>query len=150
PPLLEEYMHLRRTTPIPLLPGVKEALAAGAKLGLKMAVVSNNPQAEVDAILKTAGIHASFNAVIGNDLVINGQKLRKKPAPDFYLHGCTTLGITPQHAAVFEDSALGCQAGIKAGCHVVGLLTGSASLTELHTLQPKPAQILPNLLEPPA
>ncbi|MBI3419091.1 MAG: HAD family phosphatase [Proteobacteria bacterium] len=146
PGLLEEYLHLRRTSLIPLLPGVTEALGAAQKLGLRQAVVSNNPQFEVEAILKTAGLEKSFAALIGNDLTIHGKALRKKPAPDFYLHGCERLGASPQQAVVFEDSTLGASAGLAAGCHVIALLTGSAGIAELRALSPAPHQVFSNLL----
>lgn len=148
--LLDDYLELRRTTPFPLLPGVEDALKAATALGFKQGVVSNNASKDIERILKRAGIAQHFSAIIGNDVEKNGQRLRKKPAPDTYLFACETLGALPQKAAVFEDSVLGCTAGLEAGAYVIGLLTGSAGQKELEELKPKaPQQILPNLIDRP-
>jgi HAD superfamily hydrolase (TIGR01509 family) len=149
PTLLAEYKHLRCTTPIPLLPGVREALEVAQKLGLKQAVVSNNPQKDLLAILKLAQLDGYFSEIVGNDLTPGGRVLQKKPAPDFYLYACEALQAPPARAVVFEDSALGCTGGLAAGCYVIGLLTGSAGEAELRALTPPPNVIHPNLLEKP-
>jgi HAD superfamily hydrolase (TIGR01509 family) len=149
PTLLKEYKHLRCTTPIPLLPGVREALEAAQKLGLKQAVVSNNPQKDLLAILKLANLDDYFSEIVGNDLTPGGRALQKKPAPDFYLYACEALQVPPARAVVFEDSALGCTGGLAAGCYVIGLLTGSASEEELRALTPPPHALFKNLVESP-
>jgi HAD superfamily hydrolase (TIGR01509 family) len=149
PTLLKEYKHLRCTTPIPLLPGVRAALEAAGKLGLKQAVVSNNPQNDLLAILKLAELDGYFSEIVGNDLTPGGRSMQKKPAPDFYLYACEALQVPPARAVVFEDSALGCTGGLAAGCYVIGLLTGSASEDELRALTPPPHAIFENLTGPP-
>lgn len=145
--VLQDYLDARRTTPFSLLPGVDEALCTGKARGLKMGVVSNNPSADLQDILKRSSLHARFDVVIGNDLVVEGRALRKKPEPDFYLHACSLLAARPAEAVVFEDSVLGARAGLASGAHVVGLLTGSAGRADMEALVPRPHQIRTSLLE---
>ncbi|NDE90706.1 MAG: HAD family phosphatase [Alphaproteobacteria bacterium] len=148
--LLNEYLAGRRDTPFPLLPGVRDVLSAAKAQGLKQTVVSNNATDDIKSILQNSKIADYFESVVGNDLTHNGKPILKKPAPDMYLHGAELLGVTPEQCVVFEDSVLGCTAGLCANAHVIGLLTGSAGQDELRTLQPQtPHQIYPSLIEKP-
>jgi HAD superfamily hydrolase (TIGR01509 family) len=146
-PLHQEYLAARRDAVFPLLPGVLVMLKLAEEKGMKQAVVSNNPTADLHIILQRCGIADFFTAIIGNDLLENGVKLRKKPAPDFYAHACRALGVAPHEAIVFEDSVLGITAGVAAGCRVAGLLTGAADRKDMEHMQAPPACILENLLE---
>lgn len=147
--VLEEYEAARRSSAFPLHPGVKDMLALAREKGLRQAVVSNNPQEDLLSILAHTGIKDSFDIIIGNDLADEGKTLRKKPAPDFYLLAMKKLGMRGGECAVFEDSALGCQAGRSAGAHVIGLLTGSAGFEDLKALTLPPHQIYPDLVSAP-
>lgn len=144
--MLEDYLTGRRTTAFPVLAGVHDTLRAAQGAGLAQAVVSNNATHDIRAILDRSGLASYFSAVIGNDLLHHGQPVRKKPAPDMYLYASAQLGVPADRCVVFEDSALGCTAGLEAGAHVIGLLTGSASLEELRGLSPRgPHQIYQGL-----
>ena len=48
-----------------------------------------------------------------------------KPAPDLFLHACTTMEFAPEHCIVIEDSPAGVQAALAAGMKVVGFTGGS-------------------------
>ncbi len=43
-----------------------------------------------------------------------------KPAPDLYLEAMKRLSLTPQECLVIEDSSAGIDAGVAAGCKVIG------------------------------
>ncbi|GAB0057075.1 Phosphoglycolate phosphatase [Candidatus Magnetaquicoccaceae bacterium FCR-1] len=118
--ILARYEEARVTTPFELLPGIAEILAEARRLGLRMAVVSNNTGNDVRAILERSGILAPFDLTVGNDL----EGFRKKPAPDGYLHAARLLGVAPDQAVVVEDSLLGLEAGHAAGCHTIAVATG--------------------------
>ncbi len=45
---------------------------------------------------------------------------RAKPAPDIYLAAAAACGALPADCVVVEDSLLGAEAGILAGCRVLG------------------------------
>jgi len=118
--LIARWEALRRTTAFALNPGIREVLDAARAAGLRQAVVSNNPEADVRAILAGAGLDGRFDAVVGND----GPGRAKKPAPDSYLHAAATLGVAPERCVVVEDSPLGLQAAAAAGAVPIGVATG--------------------------
>lgn len=84
---------------------------AARAAGLKMAVVSSSANAK--DVLKAIGLLDKFPEVVDGHVVAEGG-LKGKPAPDTFLEGARRLGVSPEHAAVFEDALAGVQAG-KAG-----------------------------------
>lgn len=44
-----------------------------------------------------------------------------KPDPDVYLQCCARIGCEPSECIVFEDASAGVEAGLRAGCKVVGI-----------------------------
>lgn len=145
--ILADYEAKRRHAIFPLLPGLPELLAHARALGLKQAVVSNNATTDIAQILHACGIAALFDGVIGNDLAVDGQLLRKKPAPDYYLHAAHLLHVPPRDCVVFEDSVIGCAAGLQAGAHVIGLLTGGTTAEQLRQAPLRPHEIYPDLTQ---
>lgn len=145
--ILAEYEHQRRHAVFPLLPGLPELLSHARALGLKQAVVSNNATADIAQILHASGIAALFDGVIGNDLPVDGKVLRKKPEPDYYLHAAHLLHVPPRDCVVFEDSVIGCAAGIQADAYVIGLLTGGTTAEQLRQAPLRPHQIYPDLTQ---
>jgi len=129
--ILEEYNTARQSEPFPVNPGINEILKDAKEKGLKQAIVSNNPTADVQEILDNCEIENVFDEVIGNDVEDGGKELQKKPAPDFYLLAAKKLDVEPKNCAVVEDSTIGTEAGYKAGCYVIGVATGSADTDEL-------------------
>lgn len=130
--LLNLYYQKRQNYPFETLPGIKEILAATLKPNIKIAVVSNNPRAEIEKILKNSGLgQIPFSAIIGTDEKINDQNINPKPAPDMYLAGIAKLAVEAKNCVVIEDSVLGVQAGRRAGCYVVGVGTGGGTIREL-------------------
>lgn len=85
-----------------------ERLRRSYKLGL----VTSSGQAEVEPILRAAGVFERFDAAVFGDDV-----KRHKPAPDSYLLALERLGVTK--ALVVEDSAAGVAAGRAAGLDVL-------------------------------
>jgi len=71
--------YLRRSA-FPLLPGVREAIATFAGLGLRLAVVTGASAFGVDATLRAHGLASHFAVVVSVDDVRHS-----KPAPDCYL-----------------------------------------------------------------
>jgi beta-phosphoglucomutase family hydrolase len=81
---------------------------AAREAGLHTCVVSSSSNA--GAVLAAAGIAELFEKVIDGN-VTKAQQLEGKPAPDTYLAGARAVGVTPEHAAVFEDALVGVEAG---------------------------------------
>jgi beta-phosphoglucomutase family hydrolase len=81
---------------------------AARDAGLRRAVVSSS--ANCKDVLIAAGIEDLFEARV-DGVTIDEQHLKGKPAPDTFLAGARALGVSPAHAAVFEDAVAGVQAG---------------------------------------
>ncbi|HEX7290705.1 MAG TPA: HAD family phosphatase [Conexibacter sp.] len=95
------------------LPGVTE-LVTDLAGRMPLGVASNGPRELVVAVLEQLGLRELFATVVSAD-----ETARDKPAPDVYLEACRRLGVAPQRAVAFEDSALGAQAARSAGLFVV-------------------------------
>ncbi|XP_047945876.1 haloacid dehalogenase-like hydrolase domain-containing protein Sgpp [Salvia hispanica] len=84
--------------------------------GLRRAAVTNAPRANAEMLISLLGLDEFFELV-----VIGNECERPKPFPDPYLNALKGLGVSADHAFVFEDSVSGIKAGMAAGMPVVGL-----------------------------
>src|SRR5262245_12688274 len=116
-----DWLAQRLEQAFPINEGVRETLAAARAAGLRQAVVSNNPQHEVETILANSGLLDSFELIAGND----GSGRAKKPAPDSYLYAAGAFGLAPARCAAVEDSVLGLRAARASGAHVVAVASGA-------------------------
>ncbi|MBX6748274.1 MAG: HAD family phosphatase [Micromonosporaceae bacterium] len=107
--------------------GVREIIDAARQIGLSLAVVSNNPAADIERMLAACALLAGFDAVVGNDQ----PGLARKPAPDPYLAAAARLGLPPGDCAAIEDSVLGLESARRAGCFTIGVATGASSYDDL-------------------
>jgi HAD superfamily hydrolase (TIGR01509 family) len=99
-----------------VVPGVVPFLSRYAHVPKGLA--SNAERANVDLVLRLAGIRDCFGAVVaGHDVK------HPKPYPDIYLKTADVLGVAPEQCVVFEDSEAGVAAAHAAGMRVVGVLT---------------------------
>ena len=103
-----------------LFPG---AAACIERLGAvaPLAIASGALHAEIDAILRAAGLRERFEAIVAADDVD-----RSKPAPDSYRRAVELLaaghiGVTPATCVAIEDSAWGIEAAHAAGLACVGV-----------------------------
>ena len=103
------------------IPGALPALRAVAAAGIPVAVASNSMRWELAAKLERLGIAA----LVGGRVFSFEDVPRPKPAPDIYLAAARACGAAPAECVVVEDSLLGAQAGIAAGCRVLGLTGGT-------------------------
>jgi HAD superfamily hydrolase (TIGR01509 family) len=122
-----DWLAGRLEQAFPINEGVREVLAAARAAGLRQAVVSNNPQDEVESILSNSGLRDGFDLVAGND----GSGRAKKPAPDSYLYAAGVLGIEPAKCAAVEDSVLGLRAARGSGAHVIAIASGAEPFATL-------------------
>ncbi|MBH0778968.1 HAD family hydrolase [Nocardia bovistercoris] len=123
--LVEGHEIRRREITMTIHEGVIDIMAAARAAGLRVAVVSNNPEAEIRTTLTNSSI--TVDLVVGNDV----PGLRKKPAPDMYLEAARRLGLEPAKCVAIEDSLVGAQAAHDAGCVTIGVATGANSYREL-------------------
>jgi HAD superfamily hydrolase (TIGR01509 family) len=118
--MVTAFRQARHDCVIELNPGIRDILKAARSESLKMAVVSNNPTADIKSILKRSGILDDIDCIVGNDI----KKLAKKPAPDTYLLAAQLLAVNPTKCVVIEDTLIGIEAGYKANCYTIGVATG--------------------------
>ena len=100
---------------------------AARQAGLSLAVVSNNPAADIERMLAACDLLAGFDAVVGNDQ----PGLARKPAPDPYLAAAARLGLPPADCAAIEDSVVGLESARRAGCFTIGVATGASGYDDL-------------------
>jgi beta-phosphoglucomutase family hydrolase len=81
---------------------------AAQQAGLRCAVVSSS--ANCRDVLTSAGILDLFEAIV-DGVVARRDQLHGKPAPDTFLAGAKALGVSAEHAVVFEDALAGVEAG---------------------------------------
>jgi HAD superfamily hydrolase (TIGR01509 family) len=124
--LVLEHEKARESSEFAVHDGIVEILADARSRGLLTAVVSNNPEADVNRMLVTAGLRDYFSIIVGND----DPGIAKKPAPDSYLEAVRRLAIVTPYVAL-EDSLLGAQAAKAAGCWTVGVATGASDFDSL-------------------
>ncbi|MFB8053514.1 HAD family hydrolase [Streptomyces rubiginosohelvolus] len=122
----------------PALPGAAELLTGLA--GTPWAIVTSGNREATTQRFAAASLPLPDIQVYGED--VN----RAKPAPDCYLLAAERLGVSPTKCAVIEDAPAGVEAGIAAGCMVIGLATThpptalreahlhAATLKQAHTL----------------
>ena len=100
-----------------LLPGVREWLKHFSEMGIKQAVASSAPQANIDALLDELGIRAYFQAEAA------GATLKGKPDPAVFLLAAKLLKVEPAHCLVIEDAVAGVEAARRAGMSCIAVQT---------------------------
>ncbi|WP_165987027.1 HAD family phosphatase [Streptomyces sp. YIM 98790] len=125
--LTAELNRCREAEAAPVHEGIVEILKDARSAGLRIALVSNNPREQIDAMTAATGLAEFFDAVVSNDI----EGVRKKPAPDPYLEAARLLGAEPARCAAVEDSLLGAESAAAAGCFTVGVATGACDFRTL-------------------
>ena len=99
---------------VPVLPTLPGTLAFIDALHLPFAIATSSRIPRV--LLARAGLEGRFPVIVGRADVARG-----KPAPDVFLEAARQLGVDPVDSLVIEDAPAGIEAGLAAGCTVVGL-----------------------------
>ena len=102
------------------LPGVQHWLAYWPTVGVRQALASSAPQANIEAILAELELHSFFEVVVSGEA---GQITRSKPAPDVFLEAARQLEVAPANCLVVEDAVVGVQAAKSAGMRCVAVTT---------------------------
>jgi phosphoglycolate phosphatase len=97
-----------------VFPGVVEGLQALRAAGLRLACLTNKPNAFARPLLAQKGLDGFFEQAFGGDAFE-----RKKPDPLPLLKTCEALGTLPQHTLMVGDSSNDAAAARAAGCPVV-------------------------------
>ena len=126
------------------LPGAREFVSAAREAGYLCAVGSSGPRRNVEGALDLLGLRPLFHHLATGDDVTEG-----KPHPDVFLKAAAGLGLPPSQAVVIEDAPQGVEAGLAAGCPVVGLTTSrpAADLQGAHLIVDSLAVLTLNQVE---
>ncbi len=95
-------------------PGVAEGLAAMRDKGLRLACVTNKPQAFAESLMVRTGLSRHFELTVGGDVLP-----RRKPDPMQLLHVCERFGLAPSRMVAIGDSLNDAQAARAAGMPVM-------------------------------
>ena len=124
--------------------GVIEFLEKSKQLGVKMAVATAAPTANMEFILDGLDLRRFFTVITTAADVSHG-----KPNPEVFLKSAKNLSVEPKNCLVFEDAFNGFEAAHRAGMKSIGIATVNsiadilqlASVVEAHAdftkLQPQ-------------
>jgi beta-phosphoglucomutase family hydrolase len=98
--------------------GTVEFLAESQRLGIKMAVATAAPIANMEYILDGLDLRKYFDAITTAADVKNG-----KPDPEVFLVSAEKLGVSPSNSIVFEDAIGGFLAAHRANMKSIGIAT---------------------------
>lgn len=115
---LEHYRVENGRSAVPY-PGVLEGLEAMRARGLRLAIVTNKPQAFIAPLLAQCGIAQFFDLVVGGDTLA-----RRKPDPLPMLHVCEVFGLAPAQVVAIGDSVNDALAARAAGMPVLAVPYG--------------------------
>lgn len=107
------YAAHRRT-----IDGFDALVEKAGNRGVKLAVATSAPPANIVFTLDGLDIRKAFDAVVGAADVRRG-----KPHPDVFLKAAERLDADPAHCIVFEDAPLGVEAARRAGMRAIVLAT---------------------------
>ncbi|SER96168.1 haloacid dehalogenase superfamily, subfamily IA, variant 3 with third motif having DD or ED [Tranquillimonas rosea] len=99
--------------PMPGLPGL---ISRAQREGWRLAVVTNAPRLNAEAMLGAIGMADTFEAVVIGDDLRHG-----KPHPEPYLAAMDRLGVAARDCIAFEDSRSGVESASAAGAHTIGI-----------------------------
>jgi phosphoglycolate phosphatase len=99
--------------------GVSDGLDAMRAKGLRLACVTNKPQAFADPLLERCGLREAFELVLGGDALP-----AKKPDPLPLLHAARHFGVVPAEVVAIGDSINDALAARAAGMRVLAVPYG--------------------------
>ena len=98
--------------------GFEGFVTAARAQGVKLAVATSAPPANIVFTLDDMDLRRHFDTVVGAADVARG-----KPHPDVFLKAAEKLGVAPRDCIVFEDAPMGVEAARRAGMKAVVITT---------------------------
>jgi len=99
------------------LPGVLAWLERLRAAGLRQAIASSAPPANIDALVDELGLRTYFDAIV------SGSDLPGKPDPAVFLKAARLIGVPPERCVVVEDAVAGVEGARRAGMKCVAVTT---------------------------
>jgi beta-phosphoglucomutase family hydrolase len=100
-----------------ILPGVRDWLEHLQASGLRQAIASSAPQANIDALIDELRLRDYFGAIV------SGFALPGKPDPAVFLKAAELIQVPPENCLVIEDAVPGVQAAKRAGMKCLAVMT---------------------------
>ncbi len=98
------------------MPGAVELIRRLGEFGLRLAIGSSGPPANVELVVDELRIRAYFGALVTGEDVSHG-----KPDPEVFLLAAERLSVRPAECVVIEDAPAGIEAAHRGGMAAVGL-----------------------------
>jgi beta-phosphoglucomutase family hydrolase len=99
------------------LPGVLAWLKRLKAAGMRQAIASSAPPANIDALVDELGLRDYFDAIA------SGFDLPGKPDPALFLKVACLIGVPPERCVVVEDAVAGVEAARRAGMKCIAVTT---------------------------
>jgi HAD superfamily hydrolase (TIGR01509 family) len=113
---VQEASFRERVHELEPLPGLVDFMEEGGRRGLSLALVTNAPHENVEAVLLALELREFFDEVVLSDEV---GPVKPDPAP--YRAALEKLGVAAEEALAFEDSTSGIASSVGAGIPTVGI-----------------------------
>ena len=112
----KEASFRERADELEPLPGLLDFMREAKDRGLSLALVTNAPEENVEAMLLALELREYFDEVVLSDEV---GPVKPDPAP--YRAALDRLGVAPEEALAFEDSTSGIASSVRVGIPTVGI-----------------------------
>ena len=122
----KEIRFRERATELEPLPGLVDFVECGRERGMRVALVTNAPGENVEAILLALGLRDLFETVVLADEV---EAVKPDPAP--YRAALEMTGVPADEALAFEDSVSGISSAVAASVPTVGITSSQKPETLL-------------------
>jgi HAD superfamily hydrolase (TIGR01509 family) len=117
----KEARFRERASELEPLPGLVDFVELGRERGMRVALVTNAPGENVEAILVALELHEFFDTIVLADEV---EAVKPDPAP--YEAALRKTGVAAEEALAFEDSVSGTASSVAAGVPTVGIASSQA------------------------
>lgn len=117
----KEANFRERAAELEPVPGLIDFVEQGRERGMEIALVTNAPKENVEAILLALELRSFFDTVVLADEV---GAVKPDPAP--YLAALKKTGVPAEEALAFEDSVSGVSSSVAAGIPTVGITSSRA------------------------
>jgi HAD superfamily hydrolase (TIGR01509 family) len=112
----KEASFRERASELEPLPGLVDFVIQGRELGMRIALVTNAPEENVETILLALKLRDFFDVVVLADEV---EAVKPDPAP--YRAALEKISVPAELALAFEDSVSGISSSVAAGIPTVGI-----------------------------
>jgi HAD superfamily hydrolase (TIGR01509 family) len=112
----KEASFRERASELEPLPGLVDFVIQGRELGMRIALVTNAPEQNVETILLALKLRDFFDVVVLADEV---EAVKPDPAP--YRAALEKISVPAEVALAFEDSVSGISSSVAAGIPTIGI-----------------------------